>query len=287
MTSPHLGFKRMVVGLPQTMADREAMDATANLAECLQVELLAAFIADPALYGFAELPAARELRSLGQGWQRIDAAQIKHDLEQITAIARRRFVETVGSRNIKTGFDVVTSAQMLASLIRADDIVAVLEPAHPGERITRQFTSLLETAFATAAAILAVPRQILRPTGPILAVPAGADDQSTRIALEIAAALKEQLLVATPPGALLPPELAAEAGRLGVPVEQIYTGPLQQALAVQPPLARSNERLRIVAHDRLRDDAPQLFANLRGIPTLVVGVERTKSIPEPQERRVH
>jgi len=285
MTSPRLGFKRMVVGLPQTMADRAAIDVAANLAEFLQVELLAAFIADPALRALAEWPAARELRTLGQGWQTIDPAQIKHDIEQMSAIAQRRFAETVGSRSIKTGFDVVMGAQMLASLIHADDILAILEPDHPGERITRQFTSLLDTAFTSAAAILAVPRRVLRPTGPILAVAAdGGDHNNLRLALQIAAASKERLLVATPPGARLPPEILAEAERQGVPIEQIFTGPSQQPLAMALPSVRSNERLRIVARDQLPADAPQLFANLRGIPVLVVEPERTGARAESEER---
>ena len=279
MTSSRLGFKRMVIGLPQTMADRAAIDAAAELAEFLQVELLAAFIADPALRALAERPAARELRTLGQGWQTIDPAQIKRDIEQISAIAQRRFAETVGGRSIKTGFDVVTGAPMLASLIRADDILAILEPGHPGESITRQFTSLLDTAFATAAAILAVPRRILRPTGPILAVVTGGDHNNLRLALQIAAASKERLLVATPPGVRLPDEILADAERLGVPIERISTGLSQQTLAL--PSARANERLRIVARDQLPEDA--LFANLRGIPVLVVEPERAGALAESEQ----
>ena len=157
MTSPRLGFKRMLVGLPQSMAGRAAIDAAADLAEFLHIELLATFIADPTLQGLAGFPAMRELRALDQGWQAIDAAQFARDIDHITDIARQRFAETVRSRSIKTGFDVVAGAEMVASLIRADDIVAIIEPTHPGERITRQFTGVLDAALASAAAILVVP----------------------------------------------------------------------------------------------------------------------------------
>ena len=42
----------------------------------------------------------------------------------------------------------------MSSLIRAGDIVAIIEPSHPGERITRQLIGPLNAAFDTAAAIL-------------------------------------------------------------------------------------------------------------------------------------
>jgi len=64
MTSPRIGFKRMVVGLPQSMANRAAVETALDLAEFLNIELLATFVADPTLPTLAGLSGARELRAL-------------------------------------------------------------------------------------------------------------------------------------------------------------------------------------------------------------------------------
>jgi hypothetical protein len=288
MTSSRLEFKRVVVGLPQCLAGRAAIDAAADLAELLHIELLAAFIEDPTLRGLALFPAVRELRTLDQAWQAIDAVQIAREIDHITEIARRRFADAVRSRSIKTGFDVVVGAEMAASLIRTDDIVAIIEPTHAGEKITRQFTGLLDAALASAAAILVVPRKIVHATGPVLAVATGPEDLSIWVAREIAAALKEQLIIATRPGALLPHELFSDAGQIGVQLEQMITSgtPAEVPVLVQS-LARSKERLRIIGRNQLSVDSTHLFSNLRGIPLLVVGLDRTRSAKQQENRQVH
>jgi len=285
MTSPRIGFKRMVVGLPQSMANRAAVETALDLAEFLNIELLATFVADPTLPTLAGLSGARELRALDQEWQAIDVAQITRDIDHAITVARQRFAESVKSRTMKTSFDIVAGAEVIASLIRADDIVAIIEPIHPGEKITRHFTRLLDAAFETAAAILAVPSRIVRTTGPIMAVATAPEDPSIRVALEIAAALKERLIVVTQPGTLLSPEILADAEQLGVQVEQIAgSGLVANASARAPFSAGPQERLRVVTRSRLADDAPRLFSTLHGVPLLVVELDRAELAAEQEKR---
>ncbi len=263
------GFRRMVIGLPQSVANHGAVEAAANLAEFLDIELLATFIADAALLGLAEVSAVRELRTLDQGWQPIELAQITRDLEIAADRARRRFVESVKSRSIKTSFDVVAGAEVIAALLRADDIIAIIEPAHPGESITRQFTDLLAAAFAAAAAVLVVPRRIACATGPIVAAAASPEDPCIRAALEIAAALRERLIIVTLSAAPLPRELLAAAADLGVTVEHSCapgTGTESSGLRA----AALKARLRVVSRGFLTADGEELFASLHGIPLLVI-----------------
>lgn len=284
MSGPRTRFKRMVVGLPQSIADQGAVDAAADLAEFLHIELLATFVADSTLRALAEMPAVRELRTLEQGWQAIDVAQITRDIDRAAGVARRRFAESVKSRTIKTSFDVLAGAEAIASLIRADDIVAIIEPTHPGESITRQFTGLVDAALETAAAILVVPRQIVRTSGPIMALAANPDDPSIRVAVEIAAALQETLLVVTRPDESLPPDIQTYAQQLGVHVEPIVAGGLPaDAWALAPSAGRSMERLRVVGRGHLPDDAPRLFSALRGVPVLVIGPGPTEILMEQEE----
>lgn len=269
MNGDRTKWKRMVVGLPQSPAEQAAVDVAAHLAEFLQIELLATFIADATLHTLAELSGARELRTLGQGWHAIDTAQIERDIARAASLARERFAETVGTRAVKASFDVIAGAELIASRIRADDIVAVIEPEHPGERITQQFTELLAAAFALAGAVLVVPRRIARTSGPIVALAAAAEDPCIRAALQIAAALKERLIVVTTADIRLPMEVLADAERLGVTVALIAGGLAADAWSQLPGL-RLQERLRVLGRDALTDDVGALFASLQGIPLLVV-----------------
>jgi len=266
----------MVVSLPQGPVKRATVDAAVDLAEFLGIELLATFVADSTLPTLAGLSGARELRTLGQGWQPIDRAEITRDIDRAISIARQRFAESVRSRAIKTSFDVLTGAEAIASLIRFDDIVAVLEPVHPGETITRQFTGLLEAAFEMAGAVLVVPRRIARTTGPIVTVAVDLDDPSIRAALKIAAALKERLIIVTATGSRAPIEVLAEAERLGVHLEHIAVGgpSADASLAASAPL---RERLRVLTRSVLTDDSARLFLSLQGIPLLVVEPRRARS----------
>lgn len=278
MTGPTHGFKRMVVGLPQSMINQAAVDAAADLAEFLNIELLATFVADASLHALAGFPSARELRILEREWQTINLAQISRDIEQATSTARRRFAEAVRRRAIKTNFDVIAGAEMMASLIRADDIVAIIEPSHPAERITRQFAGLLDAALETAGAVLILPQRLARTVGPVMAIADGPADASIGIALEIAVALKEDVVVVTERGTSLPAEFLARARDLGVHVEQIRAeGSIAEAaMSSAPPLSQAKERLRVVTRGQVPDDAARLFAGLHGVPLLVVEPDRVE-----------
>lgn len=274
MTSPGIGFKRMVIGLPQGLATQAAVDAAADLAEFLHIELLATFVADATLPTLAALSGARELRTLEQGWQAIDRGQITRDIDRAIRVARERFAESVKSRAIKTSFDVLTGTDAIASLIRADDIVAIIEPSHPGERITRQFTGLLEAAFEMAGAVLVVPRSIARTSGPILTVASESEDPGIRAALEIAAAFKERLVIVTAAGTRPSLKVLAEAEQLGVQIEHIGASEPLGEPSLLAASARLRERLRVLSRSILTEDTARLFSSLQGIPLLVIERDR-------------
>lgn len=270
MSAAGLDFKRMVVGLLHSMASQAAVDAAADLAESLNIELLAAFIADATLPALAELSGAREIGMLGLGWRAIDRIQVGQEVEQAVDAARRRFAEGIKSRTVKAKFDILTGAEAIASLVRADDIVAIIEPAHPAERITWQFTALLKAAFATAGAVLIVPRKIVRTAGPIVALAFTADDPTVALALQLAAAFKERLIVVTGPGLRLSLAVLADAERRGVEIEHFaYSGSLVNTpeLAALP---RFGERLRVLPDRVLADGEKRLLSFLHETPLLVV-----------------
>jgi hypothetical protein len=282
MTSPR--FSRMVVGLPHGEASDAALQAAAELAEFLQLELLGTFIADANLRVLAGLPG-RELRIAEREWRPFELAQISRDLERAVELARTHFAQSIGSRAVKAGFDAVTGAHALLSLVRADDIVAIIEPGHPAERIAQQFTDLFEAALQTPAAILLVPRRLARTSGPVMVTTAEADDPSLAVALEIAGALKEPLIVAAPADAAQLAELLARAKRLGVQVRRTNG---HEAVGRAAPLsaAAAKERLRVAARARMVDDAARLFAQLHGVPLLAVGPRAAEQVADQDDREV-
>lgn len=190
-------FKRMVLGLPQSSRDYAAVAAAAELAELLGIALAATFVEDATLLGVAELPYVRELRSLGGGWQQISLEQLEHDIARSAAAARRLFDEVTQLCNIETSFSLVrgSAANVLPSQATAEDILVIVEPRNPSERVTQQFTELLAAAFSAVAAVMIVPSRIARARGPIVAVAADPDDPSIAKAIGIAAAARERLIM--------------------------------------------------------------------------------------------
>jgi len=266
-------FGRMVIGLPKGAGHRSSIRAAADLAGFLNIELLGAFIADADLRSLMGLPG-RELRIADLQWQPIDLTSIPGHLEHLIDAARNHFAECVASRAVKTSFKVIEGTHGFGSLIRNTDIVAVIEPAHPGERITQQFTALLDAAFANSAAILVVPRRIMHSSGPITAVATSGDDASILAALEIADALKERLVIATQPGISASAAILANASRRGVEVEQIAAAAaLADVQAWTRLLSRSKGRLHVISRSR-RSDLYKPFLAVDGIPVLFVEADR-------------
>lgn len=260
----------MVVGLPHGLTHRAGIEAAAELAEWLEIELLATFVADSALPALAAMPGLRELRTLEQEWQSIDAERMSRDIEQAVALARRHFAESVSSRAIKTGFDVLTSAEAIGSIIRPDDILVIIEPAHPAERIARQFTELLDVAFSIAGAALFIPKRITQTAGPIVTEVSGPEDPGIRVALQVAAASGERLIVVGPSETGRPIELPAELKQRGVEIEYV-AGALpwgDKSLPGRP--GRLRPRLRIAFRGTISGDAHSLFSSLQGTPLLLI-----------------
>lgn len=268
MNDPGIGFKRIIIDLAHGSTNFAAVEAAADFAELLNIELLATFITDATLPALAALSGARELRVLEREWQTIDYEQIGRETDQAVDRARRRFAESIGNRAIRTGFDVLAGADAIASLISIDDIVTIVEPAHPAERITWQFTALFEAAFAAAGAVLVLPRKVVRTTGPIVTTASEADDLAARAALRIAAAHKERLIILTATGTRPPPALFAEAESLGVRIEHISGPPPDRAQLVAA--RHFGERLHVLPANMLVGDAARLLSRLEGIPLLLI-----------------
>ena len=271
-------FKRMLVGLSQSRADQEALSLTVRLAELLGLHLLATFVEDASLRDVAALPFVRELRPLGGGWRPIEAAQLAQELDQAAEAARRLFDEVAGASAIETSFSLARGSigDVIGGLAQPDDIIVIIEPRHPAERVTQQFLGLVNVAFAAAAAVMIVPSRIARTTGPIAAVAAGADDPSISAGLTIAAAADEKLIVFALKDAKIDSAVAKMAGSAGVRIETISTKMERiDGDTLVSDFARAGERLVIMTRGVFDDALPSTIATRLGIPVLVIEPKKT------------
>lgn len=156
-------------------------------------------------------------------------------------------------------------------MAQADDIVAIIEPQNPAERVTQQFMGLIDAAFKTAAAVMIVPSCIARTVGPIVAVAGAPDDPSIWCALDIASAAKEKLVVISPCRFDISVELNERAKATGVSIELVASKTEQFDLsAVFRDLGYVAERLIVMTRDAVDHADPSRIASLRGVPVLVI-----------------
>jgi hypothetical protein len=272
MNDARTDFKRMLLRLPQSAHDYAAVGVAARLASLMGVSVMATFVQDAELADVAALPCVRELWPLGGGWHPIEGPQLARQLDHAAATARRLFHDAVRAVRIEASFNLAMGSTETAIAIAAasDDIIVIIEPRNPAERVTQQFTRLLDAAFGAAVAVMVVPSWIARTAGPIAAVISGPEDPSVSTALAIAAAAKERLIVLGPADSNAREAIATRAEAAGVRLE---AGPdierpadLSTLLA---QLGRLNERLLVMSRGAVGDRRAPTIASLRGVPVLL------------------
>jgi hypothetical protein len=277
----------MVLGLPQSTGDFAAVGVTAKLAELLRIDLCATFVEDEALTNLAALPFVRELRPLGGGWRPIEVKQLAREFARAAEAARHCFHEAVRTCRIEAKFDLARGevAEIIASVAQSDDIIVIIEPGNPAERVTQQFIRLRNAALKSDAAVLFIPNRVARTAGPVVAFAMNSDDPSIRSALTIAAAAKERMIAVGPLGRDAHVAIAGLARTAGVGVEP---GAFVQEPIAAPGLATSlsllNARLLVMSRDGLEATLPAALASLRGIPVLVVEPDKAAETKEKPDR---
>jgi hypothetical protein len=267
-------FKRMILGLPLSVPDYEMVGVTAKLAELLRLNLVAMFVEDRGLVDIAGLPCVRELRALGAGWQPIDIGQLTTELDRAAAAAHRLFANIARNCSAETSFRIEkgSAANVIAALATAEDIVVVIEPKNPIERVSQQFTRLIDAAFQASASVMIIPSRIARSEGPIVAVAIDPDDPSVDMAIRIAAAAHEKLIVVRSfENASSNATLETLAGSLGVRVQFIRSRKEpRRATALADNLQQLSERLIVMSRGTIADAEASTLASMRSTPVVVV-----------------
>ncbi len=272
----HDRFRRLLLGLPQNTTDYAFLDALVDLAEQLELELDAMFVQETALMDLAGLPGAREFRALGSGWHPIDVSQLTLQLEQAAAAARRLFEDAVRDARIAARFSLSrgTAAKSIGSA-GAGDIVAIVQPASAAERVTQQFSRLIDAAIRSHAAVLLVPCRIARSTGPVAAVAARDDDPAIRMALTVAAGTGAGVVVFGPLDETARENVKTRAASLSV---KPHFAPLarqgRDPAAIRAALAPWRERMVVMTRGAVGDALASRLAAERSVPVLLIEPER-------------
>lgn len=287
-------FKRLVVGFHAAAPDR-ALQLAVELADLLKVNLLGLFVEDTGLRDLARIPFAREFQLLGGGWHPIDLDRLSRDLEFAAHNVERMFSDAAKRLPSKWEFEIVRgrTAEAIASVSRTDDIVMIIEPASAAERATQQFLWLIEAALRSAAAVILVPPQVARASGPVVAVARSADDPSILTAGTIAMAAKEELIVAEAykADASTDARLAKWAADMGISVKRVAVGDLShQPARIVDALRGVEERFVVVTRGVLSDEAAITIASARCVPVLLIepvagGLDRPGGSPRPMPSR--
>jgi hypothetical protein len=263
-------FKRMVLGLPHSAKDYVSVAFAAELADLLGVDLVGLFAEDERLIDLALLPCVREFRLAGDGWHRLDAKQLEQSSSQAAADARRLFDDA--AKGLRGAGRVVFIKGQIgeAAGLQAmpDDIIVVIEPKNPAERVTHQFRRFMEMALSAPTAALVVPSRISRRKGPVVAIAANEHDASIQVGLRVAEAARERLLVFTP-------EIAngtvsvRRSPASGVHIDQRLLSTTEIGLAgLVSALPIAGERLVVMGRGS-NNLFPSQLASERGVPVLV------------------
>ncbi len=299
-------YHRVLLDLCNAAADRGGIRIAAELARLLDLDLTGVFIEDAALLGLAGYSFARELRLPGHQWHALDPGRIAEELRAASDAARRRLDAQCAPLGIRGLFEVVRGdpGASVAALSGTSDIVVLVEPATPSERLARAFPRSWQSALRSAASVLLVPPRIARYRGPVAAVVTRADNPALATAAAIAVAAGEHLLLLLPPGEDWKASAVAGARAAGLPVGRIQTGRLQAgrthvggnhaggnhavgnhaggnhagrlgaltAEAVLHALGMAQERLLVLTRDAggLPETAPSALATVRRVPVLLV-----------------
>jgi len=267
-------FKRVILGLRSSAPDRTTRLAV-ELAQLLNLELLGVFLEDTSLYDLANIPFARELRPLGGGWHPIDINQLSHELEIAARSAEKMFAEAARHLPTQWRFEIARGpiAATIAAVSQTSDIVMIGEPASAAERVSQQFSWLIQAAFRSAAAVMVVPSQIARVSGPIVAIATTMDDPSIAVAAGIARAANEELIVVDLcENAIDEAHIGALAAAKGLAIKHIIGSGITRANVA--PLAHAlrslHERLVVMTRGASDDQVISLIAAEQQVPVLVV-----------------
>jgi hypothetical protein len=273
-------FRRLVLGFHQRVPD-PLMRIAAEYASRLRLDLFGFFVEDTNLLGLAGLPFAREFRTAGGTWHPLDIDELVQHVELSARRAERLFNEAVRGLETAARFEILrgSAAEAIHAHSRTGDIVVLIEPASPGERVSQQFLAIQRAVFRSAAAVLILPPRIARRSGPVVALAAAPDDPSIAAAAAVARALDEELVIVRTfvdkkPAAERDTIAGVKSRQIAIDRTSLTSGP--RLASVFAPL---QEQLVVLTRDAFGEGVPALIASVQSIPVLMIEAEERHAEP--------
>jgi len=190
-------FKRAVLGLQLDVFDRKAVEVAAQLAERLELDLHGLFVLDDTLRELADYPSAREFVLTARDWQPIDLERLLREQDLAARAAQRMFTQVAKAVHVPSTFEIVPgpAARTFASVSGASDILIIAEPRAASACVTHSFSLLVDAAMRSTAAVLLIPRSVLRRSGPIVVIAGAPNDTAIEVGSAIATAAQEEMIV--------------------------------------------------------------------------------------------
>lgn len=271
-------YRRIILDLYQSFANRRAMAQAAELARLLRLDLLGVYIEDEAVHELAGLPFARELRLPSHEWVLVDADQVAADFRHAATTAERMLAETAATLGVASVFQTMRGdpAEAIAGLLRASDIIVLTEPRTHGELLTGAPAQSWRAALGAGASVLLLPPKVTRRRGPVAVLVADPEDRGLITAARIALAADETLLILlTGSDATLCEAAVRTARAIGLPQGRVRTHIVAgtSAQSIVQGLAQANERLFVLSCDMLSQEHAEIVTRIaaaRGVPVLLV-----------------
>ena len=260
-------FQRVILGIRHNVPPQGLRQAV-DFASLLGIELRGLFFKEDELGSLAAFPFVREFRRLEGGWRNIQPMEIADAIDVAARSAERAFRAAAKTLNLTSEFEIVQGrsiAETVASVSRAGDILVVAEPANPGERVSLQFQTTLAAAIGSPASVMFVPAEIVRHTGPVIAIVNAPDDPCIEAAAKIAMLAKERLSVIDATKSVAGLYVAGAAG-VGIATRE-QAAPLFRVADALEPL---RERLVVLTRSNFDSSFAGLIASIRRVPVLLV-----------------
>lgn len=266
MTEPAT-FHRIVLGIRHNVP-REGLRQAMDFASLLGIELRGLFFKEDELGSLAAFPFVREFRLLEGGWRNIQSTEMTDAINVAARSAERSFRAAAKTLNLPSEFEVVQSrsiTEALASVSRSGDILVVAEPENLCERVSLQFQTTLAAAIGSPASVMFVPAEIVRSTGPVIALVNAPDDPCLEVAARIAALAKERLSVVD--GTKVAAGLCVlGAAGVGIATRE-QAAPLFSVADTLEPL---RERLVVLTRSNFDNSLAGMISSVRRVPVLLV-----------------
>jgi hypothetical protein len=218
MAASKFVFKRAVLGVFHSV-EPPAVRVAGELAERLDLQIVGLFALDRAIQTLAGYSKAREFLPSKREWRFLDPDIVAREQMLAAEAARRAFKRLVQSHRVPSSFEIVTAAAgQIFETVEASDILVLPLPRRASAAALYSLTVFVESAVRSAASVLFVPQTAQARKGPIVVIARSPDDPSIAVAIRVAAAAQEKVILVTGFDEALEAPLKDETGAV---IEQI------------------------------------------------------------------